>query len=46
VGNARGEKPEVIFFDVGDEALTIRIDAGDPGGAIEHQSPFRSAVPM
>ena len=46
VGNAGGEKPEIVFFDVGHEALALRIDAGDAGVAIEHEGPFRGGVPM
>src|SRR5271156_6034027 len=46
MGNARREKPEFVFFHVGDEAFAVRIDAGDAGGAVKHERPFRRGVPM
>src|SRR4029077_13619555 len=46
MGNARGKKPKLVLFDVGDKALSICINASDPRGAIKHECPLCSGVPM
>ncbi len=44
--NSGRKVAEIAFFDVGDKALAIRIDAGDARPAVQHERPFRGSVPM
>jgi hypothetical protein len=46
VRRAAGEIPEIADADVIDELVTLRIDRGDAGAAVQHVGPFGRLVPM
>ena len=44
--NAARKIPEIADADVVDEVVSLGIDRGDAGGAVEHVGPFGRLVPM
>src|SRR5713226_8406892 len=46
MGNSGRKVPEIALLYVGNKALAVRIDAGDPRGAIQHVRPLRCRMPM
>src|SRR2546430_10088597 len=46
VWNPRREKPEIADADIVDEVAPLRVDGGDPGGAVKHVRPLGGLVPM